>query len=94
MKFSRLAPDRFEVAGPAVDETPRSLGAAMLHGGVSFGAVSLLAYSIWAFRLVPGTVGLYAATAAVYVGLGYVLHRSQQTPGAKLPVNPRSNPVS
>jgi len=48
----------------------------MLHGGVSFGAVSLLAYSIWAFRLVPGTVGLYAATAAVYVGLaGLALSR-------------------
>ena len=40
-------------------------GRAMLYGSVAFGLVSLLAYSIWAFRLVPGEAGLYSATAAV-----------------------------
>ena len=49
---------------------------AMVYGGVSFCLVSVVAYSIWAFRLVPGTAGLYSATAAVYVGLaGLALSR-------------------
>jgi hypothetical protein len=48
----------------------------MLYGSVSFCVVSVLAYSIWAFRLVPGTAALYAATASVYVGLaGLALSR-------------------
>lgn len=41
----------------------------MLWGGVSFGLVSALAYSIWAYRLIPGTVAMYATIAAVYIGL-------------------------
>ena len=58
-----------------------TLGTAMVYGGISFCLVSVLAYSIWAFRLVPGTAGLYSATAAVYVGLAGVslsrlVHRS------------------
>ena len=32
--------------------------------------VSLLAYSIWAFGLVPGQAAMYAAIAAVYIGFG------------------------
>jgi hypothetical protein len=48
----------------------------MLYGSVAFCVVSLLAYSIWAFRLVPGDAGLYSATAAVYIGLaGFALSR-------------------
>ncbi|MEY2879145.1 MAG: hypothetical protein RLZZ15_1525 [Verrucomicrobiota bacterium] len=42
----------------------------MIFGCLSFGAVSTLAYSIWAFRLVPGAAGLYSTTALVYLGLG------------------------
>ena len=55
----------------------------MLQGGVSFGVVSLLAYSIWAFRLIPGTAAMYATIAAVYIGLsGVALGRLVLGPGA------------
>lgn len=64
MRLFRLAPD------PAEPRSPASLRFAMVYGCLSFGAVSTLAYSIWAFRLVPGTVGLYTTTALVYLGLG------------------------
>lgn len=47
-----------------------SSASAMVFGGLSFAAVSVLAYSIWAFKLVPGTAALYSTTALVYVGLG------------------------
>lgn len=53
------------------------------YGAVSFGIVSIIAYSIWAFRLVPGTVGLYSTTALVYLGLaGLALSRLVAAPGA------------
>jgi hypothetical protein len=62
---------------------PRRLISSVLFGGVSFSVVSLLAYSIWAFRLVPGTAGLYTTTALVYVGLGgLALSRLVAAPGA------------
>jgi hypothetical protein len=55
----------------------------ILYGSISFGVVSLMAYSIWAFRLVPGTVGLYSTTALVYLGLGgLALSRLVNVPGA------------
>lgn len=55
----------------------------MIQGSVSFAIVSLLAYSIWAFRLIPGTAGLYSTTAAVYIGLaGLSLSRLVHSPGA------------
>lgn len=77
MKFFRLAPD-LSVPAPTVP-----LSFAMLYGCLSFGAVSTLAYSIWAFRLVPGTVGLYTTTAFVYLGLGgLALSRLVAAPGA------------
>src|SRR5688500_6582509 len=58
---SSETPTRFDPPAPGT-------GRAMLYGSAAFCVVSLLAYSIWAFRLVPGTVGLYSTTAAVYVG--------------------------
>jgi hypothetical protein len=55
----------------------------MLHGSLSFGAVSVLAYSIWAFHLIPGEAALYATTATVYVGLaGLALSRLVNAPRA------------
>jgi hypothetical protein len=75
----------FGLAGspPSGFTTPRRLSASVLFGGVSFSVVSLLAYSIWAFRLVPGTAGLYTTTALVYVGLGgLALSRLVAAPGA------------
>ena len=57
--------------------------AAIVYGAVSFGVVSVVAYSIWAFKLVPGTVGLYSTTAAVYLGLsGIALSRLVRSSGA------------
>ena len=75
----------FGLAGspPPGSAAPRRLSSSVLFGGVSFSVVSLLAYSIWAFRLVPGTAGLYSTTALVYVGLGgLALSRLVAAPGA------------
>jgi hypothetical protein len=77
MKLFRLAPD------PADARSRASLGFGMVYGCLSFGVVSTLAYSIWAFRLVPGTVGLYTTTALVYLGFGgLALSRLVAAPGA------------
>jgi len=77
MNLFRLAPN------PADAHSPASLRFSMVYGCLSFGAVSTLAYSIWAFRLVPGTVGLYTTTALVYLGLGgLALSRLVAAPGA------------
>ena len=60
-------------------KTPR----AMLYGSLSFGAVSVLAYSLWAFKWAPRGAATYVAVAAVYVGLGgLALSRLVQAPGA------------
>ncbi len=56
------------VAPTAPARTPR-LAFFLIYGGVSFAAVSVLAFSIWAFHWVPGTAALYATTAAVYIAL-------------------------
>ena len=75
----------FGLAGspPSGSSAPRRLISSVLVGGVSFSVVSALAYSIWAFRLVPGTAGLYTTTALVYVGLGgLALSRLVAAPGA------------
>jgi hypothetical protein len=54
----------------------------MIYGGVSFAIVSMLAYSIWAFRLVPGEAAMYVTIIAVYIGLsGLALGRLVQEPG-------------
>ncbi|MBL9200166.1 MAG: hypothetical protein JNL39_06645 [Opitutaceae bacterium] len=77
MTIFRLAPD--SGAARAVPSLP----AALVYGALSFGAVSTLAYTIWAFRLVPGTAGLYTTTALVYLGLGgLALSRLVVAPGA------------
>jgi hypothetical protein len=65
--------------------TVQPLGAAysVVYGGVSFGVVSVVAYSIWAFRLLPDAGAMYATIAAVYIGLaGLALSRLVQVPGA------------
>jgi hypothetical protein len=64
---------------------PRSHGRlySIVYGSLSFGAVSVLAYSIWAYHLVPGTGTMYSAVAAVYVGLsGLALSRLVPARGA------------
>lgn len=75
MRCFGLTPDRRPVAAPP------SRAFAAGYGALGFGLVSVLAYSIWAYKLVPGTAALYATIAAVYVGLaGVVLGRL--VPGA------------
>lgn len=79
MKIFGLAP----TDSPATGSTAPGLAHSIIYGALSFGAVSVLAYSIWAFRLVPGTVGLYSTTALVYIGLaGLALSRLVVAPGA------------
>ena len=56
----------------------------MVYGGVSIGAVSVLAYSIWAFGLITNTAAMYGATAAIYVGLaGLALGRLVADPARR-----------
>ena len=42
----------------------------IFYGGLSFGVVSLLAYSIWAFRRTIGEATMYTSIATVYIGFG------------------------
>lgn len=54
------------------------------YGALSVGLVSLLAYSLWAFRLINGTASLYTAIAAVYIGLtGFALGRLVAPPRSR-----------
>lgn len=63
----------------------QTAAASMLWGGISFCFVSLLAYSIWALRLVGGTGPMYAAITIVYLGLsGVALSRLVRAPRAVL----------
>lgn len=83
MSMFGLASDEGEGSVPNPGAPTRSLAGAVLVGGVSFGAVSVLAYAIWAFRLVPGTAALYATTTVVYLGLGgLALSRLVKAPAA------------
>lgn len=55
---------------------PVSLFYSILYGGIGFGVVSVLAYSIWAFRLIRGQGPMYLSIAIVYLLLsGWVMGR-------------------
>src|SRR5471032_939457 len=83
MRFFGLTVDDSASGGPGAVARPPGLASSMLYGSLSFGAVSVMAYSIWACRLIEGTAAMYSATAAVYVGLsGLVLSRLVAAPGA------------
>lgn len=59
------------------------LAFALVYGAIGFALVSVLAYSIWAFRLVRGAGPMYTAIAVVYLALGgFVLSRLVPLPGA------------
>ena len=80
--FGLSRADNSRARAPVSPGVP-ALPFALLYGSLSFGAVSTLAYSIWAFRLVPGAAGLYTTTALVYLGLGgLALSRLVAVPGA------------
>lgn len=84
MRFFGLTPAaRAARAGAGGEWRGRSALATMGQAAAGFGGVSLLAYSIWAYRLVPGEAALYGAIALVYLGLGgLVLGRLVDGPGA------------
>lgn len=82
MKFFGFTPENVPAAGSRPDDDRPSLTFSLLYGSLSFGVVSVLAYSIWAFRLVPGTAALYSTTAAVLGLGGLVLSRLVRAPGA------------
>jgi hypothetical protein len=70
MKIFGLTPDAVLArSGSAPTAPPRSPALSMLYGGLSFAAVSVVAYSIWAYQWIQGTAAMYSAIAAVYVGL-------------------------
>jgi hypothetical protein len=77
MRAFGLYPDDVIARTPAgALKPPASLANAMVYGGISFGLVSVLAYSIWAFKLVSGAGALYSSVAAVYIVLtGVALSR-------------------
>ena len=54
----------------------------MPYAAFAFAVVSVIAYSIWAFRLVPGRAPMYISIALVYFGLsGLSLSRLVVRPG-------------
>lgn len=84
MRFFGLTPDEVRARAEAAHEVrpPDSVVTAMAYGAGSVGLVSVAAYSIWAYRLVPGAAAMYAAIAAIYLGLaGLALGRLVAGPG-------------
>lgn len=55
----------------------------MLYGSLGFGVLSVVAFSIWAFRLAPGAGPMFALIALIYIVLsGPILSRLVATKGA------------
>lgn len=86
MNPSPPAPSRF---GPPKEDGPRfTLASSVTRGGLGFAAVSLAAFSVWAFagQWLSANVreaGFYAAVAIVFVALsGLVLHPLVRGPGS------------
>lgn len=79
MRCFGLTPDQTHADTTVGEVKPRSLATSMIVGCLSFGAVSALAYSIWAFPWIIGlpafprparTAIMYTSIALVYIGLG------------------------
>lgn len=84
MRAFGLTPDQILARSSAAEiKPPDTLKASIVHGAASFGAVSVLAYSIWAFRLIEGQAAMYSSVAAIYLGLtGLALSKLVLGPGA------------
>jgi hypothetical protein len=83
MRWFGLNPDQVVARGPAGIRPPQSLFFSMMYAALSFGVVSVLAYTIYAFRLIQGTAAMYTAIAAIYVILtGLALSRLVAGSGA------------
>lgn len=84
MKFFGLTSERSTAVSGHVTPPASSLRFAIGYGSVSFGVVSMLAYSIWAYHLIPGAAAMYSTTALVYVGLsGLALSRLVDPPRSR-----------
>ena len=88
MQVFGLTPDRVMKRVPRNQlAVPPSRGSALLGGGFTFGLVSLAAYSLWAWRLIPNEGALFAAIALVYLGVGgFVLGRLVRGGGWRFPL--------
>lgn len=57
----------------------------MPYGAFAYGVVSVIAYSIWAFKIVPGQVPMYTTIAVIYLLLsGISLSRLVVAPGDRV----------
>lgn len=77
----------FDLAPEQNQETELKLSSGcckgMLYASVAFAVVSVIAYSIWAFRLVPGRIPMFASIAVIYLGLsGFALGQLVVKPGS------------
>lgn len=82
MKAWGLADEKAWTAAVRSGRGP-GLAFALGYGAIGFALVSVLAYSIWAFRLVRGEGLMYTAIAVVYLALGgFALSRLVPLPGA------------
>ena len=77
MRCFGLTPDDVLARTSAATIKPApTLAHSIAHGALSFGLVSVVAYSIWAYKLIPGQGPMFASIAVVYVGLtGLALSR-------------------
>ena len=84
MRVFGLHPDQVIARAPAAKLSAGAMPSfAVIYGALSLGAVSVLAYSIWAFRLMRESSAMYAGIAIIYIGLaGVVLGRLVAGPGA------------
>jgi hypothetical protein len=72
MSWLQLTPQAATGGVSGASRSVPGLATAVIAGGIGFMLVSVAAYSIWAFRLVPGEAAMYAAITVVYLGLGGV----------------------
>lgn len=86
MKIFGLTPSQvLERSGTKKIKSPYCLTFSILYGGIGFGLVSVIAYSIWAFRLIRGQGPMYASIALVYLLLsGWVLSRLTIAPKSQI----------
>jgi hypothetical protein len=84
MRSFGLTPEQVLSRAPAAAvRPPPPLAFSVFYGAAGFAAVSLVAYSIYAYRLIQGTAAMYSTIAVIYVLLtGLVLSRLVAGPGA------------
>lgn len=88
MSWFQLDPQSLATRARAVGAVPPSLGASLVRGMAGFTLVSVAGFVPWAvfgraFHKFGGEIGMYAACAAVFIGLtAPLLHRLIMGPGS------------